>query len=213
MKDTDALTGLPGRETLREALERTLGAGESVALALLDLDRFMEVNLDFGPQAGDRVLQVVAQMVQEEASAAHGSAYRVSGDEFAVVFPGATLEQAFLRMEQLRQKVAGATDRFALPEGRGMTVTIGVAQAPRDAKDAAGLLKTADSATASAKEQGRNAVGLPPNEEMVMKSCYYSADAVKKLKGLAERLGRKESVLLREALSDLIAKYDTHRAA
>jgi hypothetical protein len=89
-----------------------------------------------------------------------------------------------------------------------VTVTVGVAQHPRDAKDARGLLEASAAALQAAKEGGRNRVGLPPNEEMVMKSCYYPATSVRKLKTLAERLKRKESHLLREALDDLFRKYD-----
>ena len=55
-------------------------------------------------------------------------------------------------------------------------------------------------------------MGLPLNEEMVMKSCYYPASAVRWLKALAERQNRKESQLLREALADLFRKYDVPRA-
>ena len=94
---------------------------------------------------------------------------------------------------------------------RQKTITAGVAQYPRDARDVQGVLKAADAALLSAKESGRNCVGLPPNEEMVMKSCYYPASSVRKLKALAERLYRKESLLLREALNDLLRKYDTQR--
>jgi len=91
---------------------------------------------------------------------------------------------------------------------RNLMVTIGVAQYPRDAKDARGLLQAADAALATAKESGRNQVALPPNEEMVMKSCYYPASSMRRLRALAERLGRKDSPLLREALDDLFRKYD-----
>jgi len=58
------------------------------------------------------------------------------------------------------------------------------------------------------KEMGRNQVALAPNEEMVMKSCYYPSTAVRQLKILVEQLKKKESVLLREALNDLLRKYD-----
>jgi diguanylate cyclase len=69
-------------------------------------------------------------------------------------------------------------------------------------------MRTADAALTAAKESGRNQVALPPNEEMVMKSCYYTGAGVRKLRALAERLNRKESTLLREALDDLLRKYD-----
>jgi hypothetical protein len=85
-----------------------------------------------------------------------------------------------------------------------------VAHFPRDARDARSLRAAASAALQAAKETGRNQVGLPPNEEMVMKSCYYPTSGIRKLKALAERLGRKESPLLREALEDLIRKYDSN---
>ena len=207
MKDRkDALTGLPGRVALEEALRHAVHVNEDIALAVLDVDHFAALNADHGADAGDGLLRDLAALLSE---ALPGQAYRMSGDEFALLFPGASLEQAFLRMEGLRSRAQQASPG-SLP-GAQCTVTAGVAQYPRDAKNADDLLKAADAALLAAKEGGRNAVGLPPNEEMVMKSCYYASSSVRKLKALSERLGRKESLLLREALSDLMRKYDVPR--
>jgi len=212
MKVGNQLTGLPEREALRRALNGPIGAGENVAIAHLDMDSFHGINVDFGSEVGDRVLQALASLLESEAAAAGGTAYHFSGDEFALLLPGHTLEQAFLRMEGFRARVQGSAERFGIPDGRLVTVTIGVAQYPRDGKDVESLFKAADAALLTAKELGRNAIGLPPNEEMVMKTCYYPAGTVRKLKTLAERVSRKESVLLREALDDLLHKYDTRQA-
>jgi diguanylate cyclase len=209
MQTQDPLTNLPDRETLREALDRTIALGENVSLATLDIDSFMEVNLDFGPETGDNVLKTLAEMLEAEATTNGGAAFRLSGDEFAILLPGLTLEQAFLKMEQLRGRIQEAATVFSVPDGRAVTVSVGVAQYPRDGKDVQSLFKATDAAVLSAKEQGRNAVGLPPNEEMVLKSCYYPSGDVRKLKVLSEKVNRKESVLLREALTDLLRKYDT----
>jgi len=208
-KERDSLTGLVSGGALHGAIEAAVrDAADGVAMALMDVDRFGETNQEFGAEAGDQVLLTITALLLQEAEALPRTvAARVSGDEFALLLPELTLEQAFLRMERLRALVQGASGQ--MPGGRTVTITIGVAQYPRDAKNGAELLKAADAALMAAKEQGRNAVGLPPNEEMVMKSCYYAAAAVRKLKLLAERVGRKESVLLREALSDLLRKYDT----
>ena len=207
-KGNDVLTGLPGRPSLTMALKPLVDGAADVALAVLDVDFFTEVNAKYGPETGDRLLQALADLLEKEVPQ---TAYRISGDEFALLLPHQSLEQAFLRMETLRNRVAGATEQFGLPDGRAVTITIGVAQYPRDARDAEGLLKAADAALLAAKEGGRNSVGLPPNEEMVMKSCYYPSASVRKLKALAERLNRKESPLLREALNDLLRKYDVPR--
>jgi diguanylate cyclase len=134
--------------------------------------------------------------------------YRLGGDEFAVLMPDTSLEHAFLEMEELRRKIM-VLQEPSLPAGKGITVTIGVAQSPRDAKDGFTLIAAARAALANAKQGGRNQVGLTPTEEsMVLKSCYYSASSLSKLKELAEKRKRKESQLLREALSDLLQKYD-----
>ncbi|HEY3368819.1 MAG TPA: diguanylate cyclase [Symbiobacteriaceae bacterium] len=204
-KHMDQLTGLADHSALVADLKQSIAAEDGVALAVLDLDFFMEINTHFGHDVGDQVLKTLASVLKETAPE---SSYRVSGDEFAVVMPGCSLEQAFLRAETIRFKVHEAYQGFQPSLGREVTVTIGVAQCPRDAKDDQSLMRVADAALSSAKEAGRNLVALPPNEEMVMKSCYYSVTAVRKLKGLAERVKRKESRLLREALDDLLRKYD-----
>lgn len=204
----DVLTGLANRPALDGALQAAIEHADGVSLAVLDIDHFHDVNTELGPETGDHLLQALGKMLQEVTP---DGAYRLSGDEFALVLPGKSLEEAFLSMEALRSRVEGAAGTLGLPRGRGVTITIGVAQHPRDAKDVRGLLSAADAALGAAKENGRNQIGLPPNEEMVMKSCYYPATSVRKLKALAERLGRKESRLLREALDDLFRKYDTPR--
>jgi diguanylate cyclase len=203
----DGLTGLPSRAALDAALATALKQRDGVALALLDIDHFEAVNTEFGLDVGDGLLVKLAGLLREHAA----GAYRIGGDEFALVLPGLTLEQAFLHMETLRRGVEQAAPLFDLPDKRATTVTIGVAQYPRDAKDARGVIHAAAAALEAAKEGGRNQVSLPPNEEMVMKSCYYAASSVRKLRALAERLGRKESPLLREALDDLLRKYDQPR--
>jgi hypothetical protein len=84
---------------------------------------------------------------------------------------------------------------------------MGVAHCPRDARDEEALMRAAYAGLMVAKEQGGNCVVLAPSEEMIMKSCYYGATSVRNLKALTERLRRKESALLREALDDLLIKY------
>lgn len=112
-------------------------------------------------------------------------------------------------MESIRAIIHRSADRFGLPPNvLEVSVTAGVAQYPRDAKDSKTLMRSASAALLSAKESGRNQVALPPNEEMVMKTCYYPSTLVRQLKALSEKLDRKESSLFREALTDLIRKYD-----
>jgi diguanylate cyclase len=203
-KHVDALTKLPDRKQMELSFKEWIKGEESVGIALLDIDHFKEVNDVHGSDIGDEVLVQISNLLQEHSP---GMAFRVSGDEFAIGMPGFSLEQAFLHMEQLRVKVANH-EGYSLPDGTKFTITIGVAQYPRDAKEYTALNQAADAALMAAKEGGRNQVALPPNEEMVMKSCYYSPTSLRRLKNLAEQSKKKESVLLREALEDVLRKYD-----
>lgn len=206
MEQMDALTGLPSRVALDKELALHLSAREPFAVALLDVDGFQEINDTLGFAEGDKALRRLAELLT---GANAGIAYRISGDEFALVMPHITLEQAFLAAEKMRTLVAGSD--FALADGRSLKITAGVAHSPRDAKEAQALLNAADAALLSAKESGGNQVALPPNEEMVLKSCYYPSAGLKKLKTLAERLSQRESYLLREALSDFLRKHEALR--
>jgi diguanylate cyclase (GGDEF)-like protein len=192
---------------MERTLKQAIAEGAGVAIGLIDIDNFAAINIEFGHDVGDTVLKQVAQHIRENDC----DGYRLSGDEFAVIMEGVSLEQGFLRMEQLRSGVEKSAASFGIPDSRNIHITIGIAQAPRDAKDLRGLMEAADAALQSAKENGRNQVALPSNEEMVMKSCYYPATQVRKLKVLAERLGRKESQLLREGLEEIFRKYDVIR--
>ena len=191
---------------LLDAATRAVEAHPTTSLLQTDLDRFHELNLEAGREVGDRVLDAVVRTIGEAAAEDGWTAARIGGDEFALLAPGLPLEGAFLRAEQLRvvldEAIAGE-----LPNGVSCTASVGVVNVPRDAKTAQDLLRKAQLALYSAKEQGGGRVGLTPGDEMVLKSSYYGVAQLARLKTLAERAGKKESVLLREALDDLLRKY------
>jgi diguanylate cyclase len=203
---TDELTGLGTRGMFEGALKEALAASDGVALALVDADNFKELNDEQGYAAGDEVLRELAALLAE---AAPERAYRLGGDEFGLILPDTSLEQAFLRLEALRARVQERLRATVGGAEQAITIKVGVAHHPRDAKDARGLLSAADAALQVAREVGRNTVCLPPTEEMAMKSCYYPKTSLRKLKALSERTRRSESRLLREALEDLFRKYDS----
>ncbi|MGY1723889.1 diguanylate cyclase [Blastococcus sp. SYSU DS0533] len=159
----DPLTGLGNRRSA----ERRLGAlrlgEEPLSLAVVDVDRFKEVNDDTSHTHGDAVLRRVADLLREH-SRTGDEVYRWAGDEFLVVLPTATEAQAVAVMERLRSAVAGA-DWGDLELAAPVTVSIGVATAPAAAEGQPSpvpgwrsLFDTADLHLFSAKRLGRNRV-------------------------------------------------------
>jgi diguanylate cyclase len=192
---------------LTEAVQAALATEPVASLIQIDLDRFADINETAGREVGDRILKAAVTAMRATAKAEGWTCIRIGGDEFALLAPSLSLEQAFLRAERLRGELARALAE-EVPEGLSCTASIGVANVPRDAKTPEELLRKADLALYSAKEQGGDAVGLTPGDEMILKSSYYGAAQLGRLKALAERLATKEAVLLREALDDLLRKYD-----
>jgi diguanylate cyclase (GGDEF)-like protein len=159
----DPLTGLGNRRSA----ERRLGAlrlgEEPVSLAVVDVDRFKEVNDEASHTQGDVVLRRVADLLREH-SRADDEVYRWAGDEFLVVLPTATEAQAVVVMERLRTAVAEA-DWSDLELSEPVTVSIGVATAPAGGEATTvgwrTLFDTADLHLFSAKRGGRNRVRAP----------------------------------------------------
>jgi diguanylate cyclase (GGDEF)-like protein len=178
-----------------------------VTLLLLDLDNLHQLNTVHGRETGDRAIAAAIAELSRAAKRESWTLGRIGGDEFALLAPGLTVESAFLRADTLRRDI-DASFAKVLARGQRCTVSIGVANIPRDAKVPEDLMRKADLALYAAKEQGGDSVGLTPADDMVLKSSYYSAAQLGRLKGLAERKKTKEAVLLREALEDVLHKYD-----
>ncbi|TFV87188.1 GGDEF domain-containing protein [Blastococcus sp. CT_GayMR16] len=160
----DPLTGLGNRRSA----ERRLGAmrlgEEPLSLAVVDVDRFKEVNDGASHTHGDAVLRRVADLLREH-SRNGDEVYRWAGDEFLVVLPTATQAQAVVVMERLRSAVAAA-DWTDLEVREPVTVSVGVATAPAVDGDSVSvgwrtLFDTADLHLFSAKRGGRNRVRAP----------------------------------------------------
>ena len=154
---TDALTGLPNRRGLNDALARVLphcSAERMVAVYLLDLDGFKPINDRLGHEAGDEVLAGVARRLESLLRASDVVA-RLGGDEFVVVANGL---RGDAEATALGQKLL---DAFGQPFQAGgqlcrVGLTVGYALAPLDGRDATGLLKRADAAMYAGKQAGRH---------------------------------------------------------
>jgi diguanylate cyclase len=198
---------ISSRDEIVLAIEKARAVDPVVTMLQVDIDRFLEFTEHEGSAAGDALLATVSAFLQATADDEEWSYRRIGGDEFALFTPGVGLEQGFLRAEQLRVELDETLSAHTAGALR-CTASIGVANLPRDAKTPEDLLRKADLALHAAKDQGGDAVGLTPGDEMVLKSSYYQVSQLGRLKALAERLEKKEAPLLREALDDLLRKYD-----
>jgi diguanylate cyclase (GGDEF)-like protein len=155
----DELTGLSTYRVLRERLafeiERSKRSSEGFAVLFLDLDRFKQVNDQFGHEAGNDILKAVAEEIKNAVRASDVAA-RYGGDEFVVILTRTDLDGAARVAEALRAGIEGIGRRLGYPAGL-ITVSIGVAEF--DLNEPEGdLLVSADRALYRAKAAGRNAV-------------------------------------------------------
>lgn len=157
----DPLTGLFNRryldETIGRELPRARRQGHTIGLILVDLDHFKRLNDTRGHDAGDYVLAQVGELLR---SFTRGSdiACRLGGEEFAVVLPGATIDVARKRAEQIRQALEALTLEFDGKPLGPVTLSAGVAALQPHQQSWAQVMRNADAALYGAKQSGRNRV-------------------------------------------------------
>jgi len=157
----DPLTGLFNRRYMGESLERELRraehGGQPVSLVMLDVDHFKTFNDVSGHQAGDAILTRVGSLLQAR-TRREDIACRYGGEEFLLILPGAPLEAARRRADELRQSVREMTAEHRGRVLSRITVSAGVACFPQHGITADELLRAADTALYRAKELGRDRV-------------------------------------------------------
>jgi diguanylate cyclase (GGDEF)-like protein len=153
----DQLTGMLNRKALAdrasELAQQSEVTGQPVGMIIGDIDRFKRINDSLGHAGGDAVLKDVAYRLRKQMRA-FDLAYRIGGEEFLVLLPGADAEESAVLAEQLRRTV----EAEALG-GIGMTMSFGVSASPHDTPfDYEQVFAVADAALYEAKNLGRNRV-------------------------------------------------------
>jgi diguanylate cyclase (GGDEF)-like protein len=134
----------------------SVGAGEALSIFLFDIDNFKHYNDANGHLAGDKLLQELARLVQENIRE-DDIFGRFGGEEFLLILPRTNLAQGLAAAGKIRSVIASHKFPFAERQPLGMiSVSGGVAEYPYDGMDAVSLLKAADQALYEAKRQGRN---------------------------------------------------------
>jgi len=163
----DELTGLPSRRALKQELAML---SKRYSVAMLDIDHFKRLNDTYGHDVGDQILRMVASRIRH-VPGAHKT-FRYGGEEFTVLFPGKTLNEAHINAKRICEAIAKAP--FVLRGNRrpkkkppfltkrraqkkiDVTISIGVAQKTGRHKTAQDTIKAADKALYRAKDGGRN---------------------------------------------------------
>lgn len=161
---TDRLTGLNNRGHWEEELKREFARhkryGSMAALLMFDIDHFKTINDTYGHQAGDRVIQNLAELVSRSIRDSD-LAGRYGGEEFAVLLPDVTSAGARLLAERLRRKVEASE---VVHEGQVIryTISVGVADLTETCTTYERFIQRADEALYRSKHEGRNRVTLHP---------------------------------------------------
>ncbi len=161
----DELTGLPNRRAfnlqLETAWESAITNGHSLALIIIDADRFKEYNDSVGHIGGDACLRSIGQATAAIMEAAGGFAARIGGEEFAVILHECTTARALEVAEQIRLAVEGLGLVHPFSSCGVQTVSLGVAvRVPLNNEQAIDMMRQADEALYAAKLAGRNQVSL-----------------------------------------------------
>jgi len=166
----DELTGLPSKRALKEEM---LKLGSKYTIAMLDIDYFKKFNDTYGHDVGDDVLKLVAVCIKGVGGG--GKAFRYGGEEFTIVFPGKTAEEAIPYLEELREyianrgfirrsksrpkeKPADIVTKSSSYKKLYLTVSIGAAEKNEKYRTPEEVIKAADKALYNAKSKGRNCV-------------------------------------------------------
>jgi len=164
----DGLTQLPTRRALTEAMQR-LGGQYTIAMA--DVDHFKRFNDEYGHDVGDHVLKMVAAKLAHVEGG--GRAYRYGGEEFAILFPGKSVEDSLPHLETVREAVADTAftirgrirvarkrEKSKGSKRRQAAITISIGVAERNSRHGLPdqVIRAADQALYRAKEDGRNRI-------------------------------------------------------
>ncbi|WP_170516459.1 sensor domain-containing diguanylate cyclase [Ruegeria atlantica] len=157
----DPLTGLFNRrhmtDTLRKSISRSQQTGAPLSLIAVDVDHFKKFNDTHGHDAGDMVLRAVGSAL-EQGCDRDEVACRIGGEEFMLILPDNTPEDAMTRAEQLRQAVEAVSVRYGEKSLPRITISVGVAHYPAHGSMPQDLMRASDDALYVAKDKGRNQV-------------------------------------------------------
>ena len=193
----DELTGLYNRrhfeERLKEEVSRHSRYGDVFSIFMLDLDNFKAYNDTYGHPAGDILLSQMGKIVKGSVRNVD-QAFRYGGDEFVIILPQTTGEDAYTVAERVRVQIAKTMEKQAI----AVTASIGLANYPADGVVADELIDVADNTLYHAKRAGGNQIILSssvlsePLDEGVMHGTYTKRNSLSAVYALVSAVEAKE---------------------
>ncbi len=161
----DDLTGLYNRVYFNESIDQLFENKLPLSIVFCDIDHFKKINDTYGHQAGDLVLQSVAQILEDQVGNS-GKVIRYGGDEFVVLLPNTPSVEAVEISNRLCSGVASKSHSVSPDQSIQVTTSVGYATHSMDGdfETAEHLLQAADQALYSAKQGGKNQVGVYPHQ-------------------------------------------------
>jgi diguanylate cyclase (GGDEF)-like protein len=208
----DRLTGVANRETLLGTLasevERAARHGKPLSVAFIDIDRFKPINDTYGHNSGDAVLRQVASIVSDSIRV-NDTFGRYGGEEFMLILPETSAEDAVILSEELRTLVMQEPLRIASGQTLKVTISIGVAGGRGGGLQLERLVEQADAAMYAAKSLGRNRVYLfrELDEEAPVRRAPISPERRAK----ATAIGQWAADTATQALASVLAPQPHHR--
>ena len=208
----DRLTGLPNRETLLAILgsevERAIRHYKPLSLAFIDIDRFKPINDTYGHNSGDAVLRQVARLVAGGVRT-NDTFGRYGGEEFMLILPETTPDDAVRLAEELRALVQQEALRIADHQTVHVTISIGIAGGRGAELQLDTLVDRADAAMYAAKALGRNRTYQfrDLDDEGPVRRAPISAER----RAQATAIGQWASDTATQALASVLAPQPNHR--
>ncbi|HJT63850.1 MAG TPA: diguanylate cyclase [Candidatus Limnocylindria bacterium] len=208
----DRLTGIPNRESLLRTLagevERATRHSKPMSVAFMDIDRFKAINDTYGHRVGDAVLQQLAGLITRSIRASDIFG-RYGGEEFMLILPETTPEDAYVLAEELREMVMRRPLSVASGVLVDATISIGVAGGHSTELQVDRLVDAADAAMYVAKSEGRNRSFLfgSVTDESVIRRAVITPER----RDAAAAIGRWASASAARALASVLAPQPHHR--
>ena len=154
---TDLLTSLLNRRAFEAKSLHLIKSEIPFSIALIDIDNFKVVNDTYGHPVGDQVLQFLAISLLED-SRFQDVCYRYGGEEFVILLPETSTEEAWVLVDRIRKKLSEKES----PTGSSITISAGISSFPQNGSSLSDLTLLADNRLYQAKNEGRNRVIMKP---------------------------------------------------